>query len=1203
MKKRLFFRMFAGLLALMLAFPVPGLAAANESGDGETEVPAQPTDFSVSLSQQNMTLAMDETYREQAQLTVEPEGASLDSVTWEWESSDTSILDIELSGDGTALYTPQGIGRATVTVTAQATVNGSPQIRTAQQSVTVTPVAADSVLIVPEAGVVLEPTGEGSQQTLRASVTPSGADPTNVEWSIADSRVAAVSPSAGESVTVSAVAPGRTTITASSGGVSSQPVDVEVSGLVLNETSIELRVGQSTQLAASGRYGSAAGTAIVQWESSASGTASVDNSGRVTAQRVGSAQITATVNGYSATCTVEVVENTANVIRGSAEAGQPFSFSDIVSDINSRCQDMLGTSLSFVTNLSVLPAQGILYYGYVSSDDPGYGVGSVDRYYRSPGSGQSGLSDVVFVPASDFSGTATISYSGYNASNQFFTGTISISVSGSADVSYTVTAGQPVRLSASDFSTVCQRRIGRELSYVTFEIPTASRGVLYYNYSSAGSYSELVTAQASYYLSRSPYLDNITFVPAEDYSGTLRIGYRAVDTSGSSYSGRMTIVVTERTETGSGDVRYTVDRRDSVDFRASDFSTACREATGGTLDYVRFTLPSDSDGTLYYNYRSNGTYDSRVDSGRYYRSGSPSISNISFVPGTDAAGSVTIRFTGYNTRGGSFDGRVVIQIEGDDAPSEVRYNAVAGRAVDFSAADFNEVCLNDNGEPLDYITFDLPSSNEGTLYYNYSSSSSTGTRVRSTTRYYRSGSPSISNISFVPRSGSSGNVYIDFSGYDTEGGRFDGSVRIEVTASSTADTVRYSVASGRAVLFNASDFDIVSRSVTGEALNYVRFTLPAASRGVLYYQYDQDKTSNTRVSASTNYYRTGGTRLLDDVSFVADSGYSGTVTIAYTGRSTGGEQFEGTVEITVTAPQAPVIRYSGSTQPIAFSLSDFESASRSATGRNLSHVQFTSLPASSMGRLYVGYEGPAAQGTRVTTGSYYYVSGAPQLSQVSFVPHAEAQGTVTVNFTGTDTGGETFTGRIEITLTSAAGSTVFTDMGSYAWAGPSVDFLYSQGVVSGVGGSQFGPGQAILRGDFVLMLCRAFDFEGSSTASGFYDVPAGSYYAQAITTARSLGIVTGDGTGRFRPTAALTRQDAMVMLQRAMNAAGISAGGSESDLTAFSDAAQVSAYARSAVAALVRLGVVQGDEAGRLNPGSNITRAEMAVILHRVLTL
>ena len=39
------------------------------------------------------------------------------------------------------------------------------------------------------------------------------------------------------------------------------------------------------------------------------------------------------------------------------------------------------------------------------------------------------------------------------------------------------------------------------------------------------------------------------------------------------------------------------------------------------------------------------------------------------------------------------------------------------------------------------------------------------------------------------------------------------------------------------------------------------------------------------------------------------------------------------------------------------------------------------------------------------------------------------------------------------------------------------------------------------------------------------------------------------------------------------------------------------------MASLVQAGVIQGDNNGRLNPKGSLTRAEMAVILHRVLTL
>ena len=51
------------------------------------------------------------------------------------------------------------------------------------------------------------------------------------------------------------------------------------------------------------------------------------------------------------------------------------------------------------------------------------------------------------------------------------------------------------------------------------------------------------------------------------------------------------------------------------------------------------------------------------------------------------------------------------------------------------------------------------------------------------------------------------------------------------------------------------------------------------------------------------------------------------------------------------------------------------------------------------------------------------------------------------------------------------------------------------------------------------------------------------------------------------------------------------------------DQAQIAAHARDSVAALVSLGVVRGSSDMRINPTRSISRAEMAVILHRVLTL
>ena len=73
---------------------------------------------------------------------------------------------------------------------------------------------------------------------------------------------------------------------------------------------------------------------------------------------------------------------------------------------------------------------------------------------------------------------------------------------------------------------------------------------------------------------------------------------------------------------------------------------------------------------------------------------------------------------------------------------------------------------------------------------------------------------------------------------------------------------------------------------------------------------------------------------------------------------------------------------------------------------------------------------------------------------------------------------------------------------------------------------------------------------------------------------------------------------------RAMQKAGRGiSSAQDSFLTRFPDGAAVSAAARPAVAAMAQAGVIKGDQAGNLNPTGTLTRAEMAVILHRALTL
>ena len=177
----------------------------------------------------------------------------------------------------------------------------------------------------------------------------------------------------------------------------------------------------------------------------------------------------------------------------------------------------------------------------------------------------------------------------------------------------------------------------------------------------------------------------------------------------------------------------------------------------------------------------------------------------------------------------------------------------------------------------------------------------------------------------------------------------------------------------------------------------------------------------------------------------------------------------------------------------------------------------------------------------------------------------------------------------------------FNDTGSYTWANEAINYLYSHSVVSGTTATTFSPDRSISRGDFMVMLYRAYNLGSLAKASGnFSDVAAGSYYYDAIAAAKSLGIATGSGDGSFSPKSSITREDAMTLLYRTLVKVG-KMPSTTNDLSSFTDKASVSSYALDSIKALAGAGVINGSD-GKLAPQGNMTRAQMAQVLYKALT-
>ncbi len=207
---------------------------------------------------------------------------------------------------------------------------------------------------------------------------------------------------------------------------------------------------------------------------------------------------------------------------------------------------------------------------------------------------------------------------------------------------------------------------------------------------------------------------------------------------------------------------------------------------------------------------------------------------------------------------------------------------------------------------------------------------------------------------------------------------------------------------------------------------------------------------------------------------------------------------------------------------------------------------------------------------------------------------------------GSGSGGPSFTVKQEIeipehqeTVKPEIQETVegFNDLPKEHWAAEYINKLADMHIIEGYEDGSVRPEEYITREQLVKMIVCALDLQNNDIIVRFIDVPESRWSGEYITTAASLGIITGYGNGNFAPTQKITREDMVVILKRSLEKAGIKVN-NNSIVKEFSDSELISDYAAESVFEMVSAGFINGMGDNSFAPKESVTRAQAAKIIY-----
>lgn len=176
----------------------------------------------------------------------------------------------------------------------------------------------------------------------------------------------------------------------------------------------------------------------------------------------------------------------------------------------------------------------------------------------------------------------------------------------------------------------------------------------------------------------------------------------------------------------------------------------------------------------------------------------------------------------------------------------------------------------------------------------------------------------------------------------------------------------------------------------------------------------------------------------------------------------------------------------------------------------------------------------------------------------------------------------------------------YPDIQTGAWYHDAVSFVHSKSLMSGFDDGSFRPEASTTRGMVAAVLYR-LDGADTPNLSDFQDVKPDAYYANAVAWGASNGIISGYSADIFGPDDPITREQFIAMLYRyaAYKGHDVSA---RADLSAYTDAGALSAYAAENMKWAVAAHLIAGMTDATLGGSLPATRAQVACVLARFCT-